>query len=133
MWPGVLAAQAPPADRLKALFLGDDRLHQPFARAKEILPVLSANGIDMFYADDPAELNPDRLGRYHALIFYHNQPAISRSQLAALLGFVDNGGGLVVIHSASASFQNSTAVSARTAGPRAARERGSAARARARH
>ncbi len=102
-----LRAQAPPAERLRVLFLGDDRLHQPAQRAKAFLPVAAANGVDLFYTDDPADLNPDGLRDYHALLFYNNQPSISRDQLNALLAFVENGGGLAVIHSGSAAFQNS--------------------------
>jgi hypothetical protein len=98
---------APPADRLRVLFLGDDGHHRPYVRAKDILPVLANNGIDMFYTDEADDLNMESLRQYHALVFYNNQPAISRTQLAALTRFVEHGGGLVVLHSASASFQNS--------------------------
>jgi len=100
-------AQAPAGGRVKALFLGDNGHHRPYQRAKEILPVLAHRGVDMFYTDDPADLNPEELSKYHTLIFYNNQPFISRDQLNALLTFLDNGGGLVVLHCASASFQNS--------------------------
>jgi type 1 glutamine amidotransferase len=61
----------------------------------------------MFYTADPADLNPENLDHFHSLIFYNNQPTMSQDQLNALLGFVENGGGLVVLHSASAAFQNS--------------------------
>jgi uncharacterized protein len=105
--PPAVQAQAAPANRLRVLFLGDDRLHQPSVRAKEILPVMAHNGVDMFYTDDPNDLSTDLLNDFHALIFYNNQPSISQDQLRALLGFVENGGGLVVLHAGSASFQNS--------------------------
>ena len=105
--PVPLPVQAPQANRLSVLFLGDEGHHQPFARAKQILPVLGTNGIDMFYTDNPQDLNPQELRKYHALIFYNNQADLSQTQLAALVGFLDNGGGLVVLHSASAAFQNS--------------------------
>ncbi len=105
--PFAVLAQAPPADRLAVLFLGDEGHHVPYDRAKDLLPVLAVNGIDMFYSDDPGDPDPGVLDDYHALIFYNNQPAISHQQLAALLGFLENGGGLVVLHSASAAFQNS--------------------------
>src|SRR5690349_6463759 len=74
--PAALHAQAAPADRLKVLFLGDDALHRPYERAKEILPVLANNGIDMFYTDDVSDLNKENLDRYHALIFYNNQSTL---------------------------------------------------------
>jgi hypothetical protein len=50
---GAAQAQAEPAE-VKVLFLGDDGHHRPFVRAKEILPVLAYNGVDMFYTDAPA-------------------------------------------------------------------------------
>lgn len=105
--PVSASAQAPPAERLKVLFLGDDGHHRPYVRAKEILPILAYNGIDLFYTDRASDLETENLNRYHALVFYNNQPAISPGQLAALMRFVENGGGLTVVHSASASFQNS--------------------------
>ncbi|MEX2529883.1 MAG: PVC-type heme-binding CxxCH protein [Gemmatimonadota bacterium] len=105
--PSELDAQAPPADRLQVLFLGDDGHHEPYERAKAILPVLAGNGIDMFYTADPVDLNAENLSRYHALMFYNNQSQISNAQVGALYDFVESGGGLVVLHSASAAFQNS--------------------------
>lgn len=102
------AAQAAPAGRLKVLFLGDNRpTHQPYQRAKDFLPIAAANGVDLYYSDDPADLNPANLDNYHALIFYNNHPTISTDQLNALLEFVEAGGGLVVVHCGSAAFQNS--------------------------
>jgi putative membrane-bound dehydrogenase-like protein len=94
-------------DRLKVLFLGDDGHHRPAARARGAMPVLAANGIDLFYTESAEDLSPSVLERYDALILYNNQSTVSTSQLNALLDFVDSGHGLVVLHSASASFQNS--------------------------
>jgi hypothetical protein len=105
--PAAAPAQAPAGGRVQVLFLGDEGHHRPYERAKEILPVLAYNGIDLFYTDDPDDLDPAVLDRYHALVFYNNQPTISDVQLAALTGFLEDGGGLVVLHCASASFQNS--------------------------
>ncbi|MGH7500480.1 MAG: PVC-type heme-binding CxxCH protein [Longimicrobiales bacterium] len=107
--PLALNAQAPDGGRLKVLFLGDNGHHRPSARAKEILPALAYNGIDLFYTDEPSALDDETLDRYHALVLYNNQPEISPEEQAALFGFVEDGGGLVVLHSASASFQNSEA------------------------
>lgn len=104
--PSVGTAQAPEADRIKVLFLGDDGHHQPNARAKSLLPVLAGRGIDMFYTDDPADLNPDELRQYHVVMAYNNHGDIQPDQLQALLGFVRDGGGFVPIHCASAAFQN---------------------------
>jgi uncharacterized protein len=107
--PNPAAAQAPAGGRVQVLFLGDNGHHRPFVHAKTILPALARNGADLFYTDDPADLAPHVLDRYHTLIFYNNQPTISDAQTAALHAFLDNGGGLVVLHSASAAFQNSEA------------------------
>lgn len=104
--PAVVAA--PKAGRLKVLFLGDPGGHHlPNMRAKQILPYLARNGVDMFYTDDAAALNANGLKQYNALIFYNNQGDLSDDQNTALLNYVKNGGGLVVLHSASAAFQNS--------------------------
>jgi putative membrane-bound dehydrogenase-like protein len=105
--PQAVHAQARPNERLRVLFLGDNGHHQPSARAKELLPALARNGIDLFYTASPADLNATKLARYHAVILYNNHPTIADAQLAALLSFVADGHGLAVIHCASASFQNS--------------------------
>ena len=100
-------AQAPDSGRVRVLFVGDDGHHRPYERAKSVLPVLAYNGIDLIYTDDPADLDAEGLDDYHTLVFYNNQPVLSDSQLAALVEFLENGGGLVVLHCASAAFQNS--------------------------
>ena len=106
---GTAAAQPTPSgdERLRVLFLGDDGHHRPSERARQVLPVLAANGIDLFYTDRPEDLNPTTLEPYHALVLYNNHAAIEGDELNALLEFVESGHGLVVLHCASASFQNS--------------------------
>ena len=105
------AAAAPMAsarpERLHVLFLGDNGHHQPTRRAKEILPVLAQNGIDLFYTDEREDLNDTELDRYDVVMLYNNHMTVSDEQIASLLKFVEDGGGLVVLHCASASFQNS--------------------------
>ena len=107
--PAALSAQAGPPkhERLRVLFLGDDGHHQPTKRAKELLPVLAKDGVDLYYTDNRDDLNPSELARYHAIMLYNNHTTVTRPQISALLSFVENGGGLVVLHCASASFQNS--------------------------
>lgn len=95
------------AQRLRVLFLGDNGHHRPTERAQQLLPAVAKNGIDLYYTDDPTDLNDAELRRYQALILYNNHPTVSRPELTALLAFVQGGGGLVVLHCASASFQNS--------------------------
>jgi putative membrane-bound dehydrogenase-like protein len=107
--PQRAGAQVPRAQtaRLRVLFIGDNGHHNPTARAKSLLPYLAKDGIDLYYTDDLDDLNPAELARYDALMLYTNYLTISDPQVAAMLGFVGNGGGLVVLHCASASFQNS--------------------------
>src|SRR5687768_8988863 len=93
--------------RLRVLFLGDNGHHRPTQRAQQLLPALARNGIDLFYTDKLEDLNDNELDRYQALVLYNNHLNVGESQLAALMRFVGDGGGLVVLHCASASFQNS--------------------------
>jgi putative membrane-bound dehydrogenase-like protein len=93
--------------RLRVLFLGDNGHHRPTQRAQQLLPALARNGIDLFYTDKVEDLNDNELDRYQALVLYNNHINIGDKELAALMRFVGDGGGLVVIHCASASFQNS--------------------------
>lgn len=106
-WPEGAQAQAARAERIRVLFLGDNGLHRPYARAKEVLPVLAERGVDVFYTADVGELNAERLDDYHVLFLYNNQARVTDEQFHAMSQFVENGGGLVAVHSASASFQNS--------------------------
>lgn len=99
--------QTPAAPRLRVLLLGDNGHHQPTQRSKELLPVLAKDGIDLYYTDDRDDLNDAELARYDALMLYNNHLTVSDPQIAALLKFVQQGHGLVVLHCASASFQNS--------------------------
>jgi putative membrane-bound dehydrogenase-like protein len=99
--------QRPEAQRLRVLFLGDNGHHRPTQRAQQILPALARNGIDLFYTDRLEDLTDSELDRYQALVLYNNHLNVGEAQLASLMRFVGDGGGLVVIHCASASFQNS--------------------------
>ena len=98
--------------RLRVLFLGNDgagQSHDPVARINEIVPYLARQGILVTYTDDQTELNPERLGQFDVFMQYGNRNFLPEDQERALLGFVDEGGGFVAIHSASASFLNSDA------------------------
>jgi len=95
------------AIRLNVLFLGDNGHHQPHRRAQSLMMPLAYKGVDLFYTDQREDLNNQELNRYDAVMLYNNHTTVSRPQLNALLRFVADGGGLVVVHCASASFQNS--------------------------
>src|SRR5687767_12467186 len=105
--PSQLNAQAARAERVRVLFLGDNGHHRPHDRAKGILPILAQKGIDLFYTDELEDLNTAELDKYHVLMLYNNHTTVTQPQLSALTEFVKDGGGLVVLHCASASFQNS--------------------------
>jgi putative membrane-bound dehydrogenase-like protein len=93
--------------RIKVLFLGDNGHHKPRDRAADLLAPLARTGIDMAYTDDLDDLNDDNLGRHDCLLIYANHTAITPSQEAALLKFVEAGKGLVAVHCASYCFLNS--------------------------
>ncbi|MGF1583312.1 MAG: PVC-type heme-binding CxxCH protein [Gemmataceae bacterium] len=101
-----LSASAGP-QRLKVLFLGDERHHQPRERLADILPFLAKSGMDVAYTDDLDDLNEKNLSRYDALVIYANHPKILPSQEKALIQYVEGGKGLVALHCASYCFLNS--------------------------
>ena len=98
--------------RLRVLFLGNDgenQSHDPAARINEVIPYLSRQGILIAYTDDQTDLNLKRLQHFDVLMQYGNRGDLPKDQEQALLTYVNNGGGFVAIHSASASFLNSDA------------------------
>ncbi|WP_435015917.1 PVC-type heme-binding CxxCH protein [Tundrisphaera sp. TA3] len=92
---------------LKVLFLGDRGHHVPAQRAAQLIPVLETRGMAVTYSEDAADLNPQNLARYDALVIYANTEKIEPAQEAALLDYVRGGGGFVPIHCASFCFLNS--------------------------
>lgn len=97
----------PDRDRLKVLFLGDDRGHQPIERLMDIGTTMLNRGIELVYTDDLNDLDIEILSRYDALLLYANHEEITPKQEEHLLDYVERGGGFVPIHSASANFTNS--------------------------
>ncbi len=91
---------------LSVLFLGDRGHHLPADRAAQLTPVMAARGIRITYTEELADLNPDNLARYDALILYANIEKIGPDQEKALLDYVAAGGGFVPIHCASYCFLN---------------------------
>ena len=91
----------------RVLFLGDNALHKPALRHEILEPVLAQRKIELRYTDDVEVLNPATLAGYDALLIYANIEHIEPDQEAALLGYVENGGGLVALHCASFCFLNS--------------------------
>ena len=101
---GLSAAEA---RRLEVLFLGDNGHHQPAERFFELYRALGPRGLNLTYTDKLADLNPQTLAKYDALMLYANWTQIEPSQEAALLEYVRGGHGFVPLHCASYCFLNS--------------------------
>jgi len=100
----VARGDAPP---IRVLFLGDRGHHAPADRAAQIKPVLALRGIEVVYTEDLGELDPDTLGKYDAVLMYANIESMPAEREQALLDYVEQGGGFIPIHSASACLPNS--------------------------
>ena len=95
-----------PSGPLKVLFLGDRGHHDPADRAAQIAPVLANRGVAVTYTERLADLNPEALAKYDALLLYANIDAIGPAEAKALVGYVEGGGGFVPVHCASFCFRN---------------------------
>lgn len=106
------AAAWVPADEvpLRVLFLGDRGHHNPADFAALLTPALKERGIEVEYTENIRRaLTPGTLSKYDALIVYANTERITPEQEAALVAYVEGGGGFVPIHCASFCFLNSPA------------------------
>lgn len=92
---------------LRVLFLGDNGLHKPADRFKQLQPALAPRGIEVTYTDSLDDLNQEKLAHYDVLLIYANHTRISPDQEKELLSYVESGHGLVPIHCASFCFLNS--------------------------
>ncbi|HVX10593.1 MAG TPA: PVC-type heme-binding CxxCH protein [Pirellulales bacterium] len=93
--------------RIRVLFLGDQGHHRPSDRFRQIQPVLARRGIDVTYTENAADLRPETLGQYDAVLLYANIDRIEPEQEKALLEYVAAGHGFVPLHCASYCFRNS--------------------------
>jgi len=93
---------------IEILFLGHDSEHHNAALYMPMLAAhLATEGIHFTYTNDPADLNPEKLDQYDALMIYANHEEITPEQESALLGYVEKGRGFIPVHCASFCFQNS--------------------------
>jgi putative membrane-bound dehydrogenase-like protein len=92
---------------LDVLFLGDRGHHQPRARFAQLQPVMADRGIRLVYTEVVADLNPQILSTYDAILLYANIDKIATAEERALLDFVEAGGGFVPLHCATFCFRNS--------------------------
>lgn len=96
-------------NQLHILFLGDEGHHQPMERAQQIIPYLASRGIKVHYTEQQEKLNTESLNQFDSVIFYGNRSGLTNAQESALYHYVNEGGGVVAIHSASAMFPESDA------------------------
>lgn len=108
---GVSEAATPAIEasrRAEVLFLGNIGRHHDSGKYAPWLAIeLFKSGINLTYTTDPNDLNDGNLAKYDGLIIYANHDSIAPSQEAALKSFVENGKGLIPLHSASGCFMNS--------------------------
>jgi putative membrane-bound dehydrogenase-like protein len=110
-----LVTPRPEARRLEVLFFGAPTQnhpgHDPITRYMVLKKHLGDDGINVSYVEDPAEaFDPGTLERYDALLMYGNwaqRGPMPEEQERALLEFVEDGGGFLPIHCASACYSGS--------------------------
>lgn len=96
-------------DKLHVLYLGDDGHHRPLERLRNIIHVFTEKGIQIHYTELQEEINYENLKKYDVLMLYGNRTGLPKEQETDLLRYVNEGGGFVAVHSASASFNDSDA------------------------
>ena len=103
-----LSCSRPEPGRIEILFLGHTSLHH---NSEKYLPILASSlansGINFTYTTSLDDLNTENLSNYDALMIYANHDSIATDQEAALLDFVQEGGGFLPLHCASYCFRNS--------------------------
>ncbi len=102
--------------RLKLLLLGDRGHHRPHEFAKIVGDALAKCGIDATFTVDVAELVPETLAKYDALMIFRDSGELPPKNESALLDFVEGGKGVVAVHCASHTFRNSSRYTALVGG-----------------
>jgi len=101
--------------RLQVLFLGaptrNGPHHDPITRYATLKKGLGTAGIDLTYSEDPASaFTSEGLQPFDAVLLYGNwdqQGVLPVAQRKALFAYVENGGGFVPVHCASACWGRS--------------------------
>lgn len=109
-------SETPAGRRIEVLFLGSPgesgAEHAPIEGYRAIKKALGTAGINFSYSEDLADINRAVLDHYDAVLMYANWEAagpLGAEREKALTGFVEDGGGFLPIHSASACFGTSEA------------------------
>jgi type 1 glutamine amidotransferase len=102
------------ARRIEVLFLGAPTAnhpgHDPIERYRIVRKNLGTAGINFSYTEDLADMRREVLDDYDAIMMYGNwgqNDAMDPSQEKALVSYVEEGGGFLPIHCASACFGGS--------------------------
>ncbi|WP_367870473.1 PVC-type heme-binding CxxCH protein [Luteolibacter sp. Populi] len=95
----------PAPRRVEVLFFGDDGHHGPLERYRLFKEVSGNRGINLTYEKRTEALTPENLAKYDVLLVYANHQEITPQQLAAVKGFVEQGGGFMPVHCGSACFK----------------------------
>lgn len=93
--------------RVKVLMLGDNGFHKPSVFYRTLKEPLSKYDIDVDYTDQLTDINAENLAKFDGLMIFANVEKITPDAEAALLSYVENGGGLIPVHCASFCFLNS--------------------------
>ncbi|WP_226022988.1 PVC-type heme-binding CxxCH protein [Halomicrobium salinisoli] len=108
---GTLVIEGGPDDAiLEVLYLGgveDGATHYSEDLLKVLGPYMLERGVRLHYTERQADLNAETLAHYDAVMLYGNRLEPTEAQIDALIEFVEDGGGFVPVHSASASFTSS--------------------------
>jgi len=97
-----------PARRGEILFLGHASKHHDAGKYAPWMAIqLFKAGINLTYTNDLSDLNEDNLSKYDGLMIYANHDSLTLSQEKAMKSFVENGKGLIPVHSATGCFKNS--------------------------
>jgi type 1 glutamine amidotransferase len=90
----------------KVLLVTDGFIHPPFLARQALHQTLAELDSFVFRHVRSMEKLPNDLGGYSALVIYIHHKKISDGALEKLDGFVSNGGGILGVHSATASFKD---------------------------
>ena len=89
----------------KVLMVSDGLVHPPLAARSVLYKALAQVEACEFQRVSSLEKLPHNLKDFSALVIYLHHKQISDGALAALERFVSNGGGVLGVHSATASFK----------------------------
>lgn len=93
--------------QVTVLMLGDSGFHKPSEFYRHLAEPLAKQSIQLKYTEDLSDINSDNLAKYDGLLIFANVERITPEAEAALLDYVNQGGGLIPVHCASFCFLNS--------------------------